>query len=120
MLYVTVEATIARRPEVVWDVLTDVSGLTAWVEGLVEAEIVSQEKTGVGLRVRVLRREAGKRKARIAEATCEVTAWRDHSLLAIETRLPGLLLLDRVTLTPSKEGTDLGVYAELLFGSKVT
>jgi hypothetical protein len=116
VLYVTVEAAIARRPEVVWDVLTDVPGLTAWVEGLIEAEVVSEEKRGVGMRVRVARRE-GSKKPRIAEATCEVTAWREHELLAIETRVPGLLLLDRVTLTRTAEGTDLGFYAELFYGS---
>lgn len=118
MLYVTVEASILRRPEIVWEVLTDVPGLTAWVEGLTEAEIVSEEKRGVGMQVRVTRR-TGKKKVHISEATCEVTAWRENALIAVETRVPGLLLLDRVTLTPTKEGTDIGFYAELFFGNSV-
>jgi len=119
VLYVTVEATVARRPEVVWDVLTDIPGLTAWVEGLTDAEIVSEEKEGIGLRVRVARREASKRP-RISVATCEVTAWRPHTLIAVETRVPNLLLLDRVTLTPTKEGTDLGFHAELFYKGAVS
>ncbi len=115
MIYVTVERTVRRRPEVVWEFLTDPTSLTAWIEGVVEARIVSDIPRGVGLEVELVRRAGG----RTARATCEVTAWREPQLLALETRLPEMLVLDRATLAPHPEGTALGVYAEILFGSMV-
>ena len=111
MIYVSVEALVRRRPEVVWGFLTDVSGLTAWVEGLVEAS--AEGEPGVGMRVDVARGVRGRR----VDATCEVTAWREPSMLALETRLPGLLVLDRAVLEPTAEGTHLSVASELVFGS---
>ena len=41
------------------------------------------------------------------KATTEVTAWRAPKLLALETRLDGLMLLDRATLEPTSEGKAL-------------
>lgn len=111
MIYVSVEALVRRRPEVVWGFLTDVSGLTAWVEGLIEAS--AEGEPGVGMRVDVARRVRGRR----VDATCEVTAWREPSTLALETRLRGVLLLDRAVLEPTAEGTRLEVSSELVLGS---
>jgi uncharacterized protein YndB with AHSA1/START domain len=108
MIHVTVERTVRQRPEVVWEFLTDVSSLSAWVEGLVEATIVGEIKEEPGMRVDLVRRDAKKR----VKATTEVTAWRAPKLLALETRLDGLMLLDRATLEPTTEGTALGVYGE--------
>lgn len=115
MIYVTVERTVRRRPAIVWEFLTDVSSVTAWAEGIVEATVASETKNDVGMTIDLVRRDGRSR----VEATAEVTAWRPHELLALETRMPGLLLLDRATLAPSAEGTALGVYAEIVFGSPV-
>jgi uncharacterized protein YndB with AHSA1/START domain len=112
VIYVTVETVVRRRPEVVWAFLTDVSSLPAWIEGVVEARIAGAAKEGVGLEVDVVRR-TGRRRSR---ATCEVTAWREPELLALETRAGDILLLDRAVLEPVEEGTKLGVYAELALG----
>jgi uncharacterized protein YndB with AHSA1/START domain len=116
MIYVTVERTVRRRPEIVWDFLTDVSSLAAWAEGIVEATVAAEPKNDVGMTIDLVRRTGRTR----AEATAEVTAWRPPSLLALETRLPGLLLLDRATLAPHPEGTALGVYTEIVYGSALT
>jgi hypothetical protein len=115
VIYVTIERVVRRRPEVVWDFLTDTSSLTAWVEGVVEARVLGEATSGVGLEVEIVR-GAG---ARAKRAVAEVTAWREASLLAVETRLPEMLVLDRATLAPHPEGTALGVYAEILYSSSV-
>jgi uncharacterized protein YndB with AHSA1/START domain len=113
VIYVTFERTVRRRPEIVWQFLTDVHASTAWVEELVEVRLVDDdEKLGAGTRLAVERRAPGK----IERVTCEITAWREPSLIAVETRLPGALLLDRITLTPVAEGTTLGVFAERIYG----
>lgn len=114
MIYVTVERTVARRPEVVWEVLCDVGALPAWVEGLVEAELREAE-LDVGARIDVVRRAGTAR----VEATCEITALRPPRMVAVETRLPSLLLLDRLELAPSADGTTLAVHSELIYGSRL-
>jgi uncharacterized protein YndB with AHSA1/START domain len=116
VIYVTVERIVRRPPELVWDVLTEVAALPAWIEGCTEAEVVSEEERGVGTLVKLVR-QTGKARS---VATAEVTAWREARLLALETRIPNLLLLDRAVLEPIKEGTALGVYAEFVFGSAFT
>jgi uncharacterized protein YndB with AHSA1/START domain len=115
MIYVTVERLVRRRPEIVWEHLTDVTALTAWAEGVVDAKIQGDEPRGEGTRVDVLWRNGRTRHA----ATVEVTAWRPPSLLALETRVPGLLLLDRFTLARVPEGTALGVYGEIVTGNRL-
>ncbi len=115
MIYVTVERIVRRRPEIVWEFLTDTSSLTAWIEGAVEATVMSDAKKGVGLEVEIVRRHG----LTTSRATTEVTAWREPTLLALETRLPGMLVLDRATLAPAPDGTALGVYAEIVYASKV-
>lgn len=116
MIYVSVEATVKRRPEIVWDVLTDVSSATAWVEGLVELDPEDDDaRPGIGYAMHVIRREG----ARQVAASSEITAWRENSLLAIETRAGSMLLFDRVTLAPTGDGTQLGVYGEIVFGSRI-
>jgi uncharacterized protein YndB with AHSA1/START domain len=113
VLYVRVETVVRRRPEIVWDFLTDVASLPAWVEGLVEASVAGEVPRGAGMRVDLTRHARGRRY----DVTCEVTGWREPSLLALETRLANLLLLDSATLEPAPEGTLLVVSGELFFGS---
>ena len=115
MIYVTVERIVRRRPEVVWDFLTDVSTIATWAEGIVEARIAGDVTKGEGMRIDVVRRDGRRR----FDATVEVTAWREHALVALETRTPEMLLLDRATLVPREGGTMLGVYAEIVYGSRV-
>lgn len=116
MIYVSVEAIVKRRPEIVWEVLTDVSSATAWIEGLVELSPDDEEaRPGIGYAMQVVRKEG----ARQVAASSEITAWRERSLLAIESRAGSMLLFDRVTLEPANEGTLLGVYGEIVFGSRI-
>jgi uncharacterized protein YndB with AHSA1/START domain len=110
VIHVRASAIVRRRPEIVWDFLTDVSALPAWVEGVMEASVDGQVEGGVGMRIDIARRAAGRRY----DATCEVTAWREPSLLALETRLPGLLLLDNATLEVVPEGTLLVLTGEVI------
>lgn len=109
MLYLEAKVTIPRKPEIVWAYLTDISKLPSWVEDLFDAEIVGNEELGVGTRIDVARRVKGKR----TDATIEITAFRAPKLLAVETRLPGMLILDRAILTESSGGTDLSVLTEI-------
>ncbi len=116
MIYVSASAIVRRRPEIVWDVLTDVSSATAWVEGLVELSPHDDEaRPGIGYVMHVVRKDG----ARQVAASSEITAWRERSLLAIETRAGKMLLFDRVTLAPADGGTLLGVYGEIVFGSRI-
>ncbi len=117
VIYVSVEATVKRRPEVVWDVLSDVASATAWIEGLVAVEPDDDDaRPGVGYTMNVVRRDG----ARSVAASSEITAWRERSLLAIETRAGGMLFFDRVTLAPvDAASTRLGVYGEIVFGSRI-
>ena len=116
MLYVTLERLVRRRPETVWTFLTDLTVATTWVEGLIELRTMGDAVPEVGSRLAVERRnEAGV----VERVTSVVTAWREPSLVALETRLPNVVLLDRVTLTSVAEGTRLGVYAELNYGTAV-
>ena len=108
----TFERTVRRRPEIVWEFLTDLSTAATWVEELVSIRPADEEKLAVGTRLEVERRGP----AIVQRVTCEITAWREPSLLALETRLPRVVLLDRITLTPVAEGTQLGVFAELSYG----
>jgi uncharacterized protein YndB with AHSA1/START domain len=109
VLYLEAKVTIPRKPEIVWAYLTDVSKLPSWVEDLFDAEIVGREELGVGTRVDVARRVKGKR----SDATIEVTAFRAPKLLAIETRLRGMLILDRALLEDSSGGTEMRVLTEI-------
>jgi uncharacterized protein YndB with AHSA1/START domain len=109
VIYISAQVTILRKPEIVWKFLTDVERLPTWVEDLFEAEIVKGDDIGVGMRVDVARRVHGKR----ADATVEVSAWREPELIATETRLPGLLMLDRATLKEVAGGTELAVTSEI-------
>jgi uncharacterized protein YndB with AHSA1/START domain len=116
VLYINVEATIRRRPEVVWDVLTDIAALPVWVEGLVEAT-TSSDALAVGVELRISRRSGP--RAAVARAVAEVTVCRPPALLVLETRAPGLLFLDRVELAPTSEGTDLRFATEIAYESKL-
>ena len=109
MLYLEAKVTIPRKPEIVWGFLTDISKLPSWVEDLFDAEKIGKDDIGVGTRVDVARRVKGKR----SDATIEVTAFRAPKLLAIETRLPGMLVLDRAILTEGSGGTELQVLTEI-------
>ncbi len=109
MIYLEASVTIPRKPEIVWAYLIDVSKLPSWVEDLFDAELVGKEDVGLGTRVDVARRVKGKR----SDATIEVTAFRPPKLLAIETRLPGMLILDRASLSESSGGTELRVVCEI-------
>ena len=114
VLYVTFERLVRRRPDTVWSFLTDLSAVSTWVEGLVDLRVVGDAEPGVGTRLELARRVTATQK--IDHVTSEITAWREPSLLALETRLPKVVLLDRVTLTTVAEGTRLGVFAELNYG----
>jgi uncharacterized protein YndB with AHSA1/START domain len=114
VIYVTVERVVARRPEVVWEVAADVAALPAWVEGLVEAELRS-DRLEVGAIVDVVRKTGKKR----FEAACEITALRPPRMIAVETRLPTLLLLDRLEIEGVDGGSSLAVHSELVFGSRI-
>lgn len=117
MLYVSVEAIARRRPEIVWDVLTDIPASTSWVEGLIEASTDDDAPPKAGSLL-TLKRRAGKKQA-VVKARAEITVFKPHSLLVIETRAPDLLLLDRMALEPIAEGTLLKVSSEMLFGNKL-
>jgi uncharacterized protein YndB with AHSA1/START domain len=116
VIYVTVETVVRRRPEIVWEFLTDVSAIATWAEGVVLATIAGDVKRGVGLEVEIVG-QAGPGRRR---ATCEVTAWREPELLALETRVPGMLRLDRAVLERVAEGTRLGVYGEIATQDKLS
>lgn len=118
MLYVSVEAIARRRPEIVWDVLTDIPASTSWVEGLIEASTDDERPPKAGSLITLKRRAAGKKQA-VVKARAEITVFKPHSLLVIETRAPDLLLLDRMALEPVAEGTLLKVSSEMLFGNKL-
>jgi hypothetical protein len=109
VIYVTVQRLVRRRPELVWEHLTDVVALPAWAEGVVEATQATKVERGVGLEIDIVRR-SGKKRHR---ATAEVTAWREHELVAVETRAPGILLFHRALLERCPDGTQLGFEAEL-------
>jgi hypothetical protein len=109
VIYISAQVTILRRPEVVWKFLIDVDKLPSWAEDVIEAEIAKGDEPGIGMRVDVARRVQGKR----ADATVEVSAWREPELLAVETRLPGLLILDRAVLSEVAGGTKLSVTSEI-------
>lgn len=114
MIYVTFERTIRRPPAVVWGFLTDVGALTTWVDALVEARVLDDQPLGVGARLVLERRSPGT----IEHALPEITAFREPSLIAVETRVEKLLFLDRVTLEPVPEGTRLGIYVERMYGPR--
>lgn len=116
MIYVTVERLVKRRPEVVWEVLSDVSSLTSWSEGIVEATVASDEKKGAGMVVTIVARTKGKS----VRVNCEVTAWRENALLALEADTPSKSFFHRATLDATPEGTRLGVYAEIMFKDKIS
>ena len=93
--------------------MTDLGSLSAWVSGLVEARRSNEgESVGEGSVVDIALDANGNRH----HARSEVTCWRKPSMLAVETRAPGVLTLDRVTLAPCREGTVLSVHAELMLG----
>lgn len=113
MIYVTFERTVRRRPETVWALMTDLTAAPTWVEGLVDVRVAGAAKLEVAAWLEVEERVAGS----VERFNVLVTAFRPGSLLALETRLASGVLLDRVTLTPVAEGTELGVFAELKSGS---
>ena len=83
------------------------------MSGLVEARRSNEgESVGEGSVVDIALDANGNRH----HARSEVTCWRKPSMLAVETRAPGVLTLDRVTLAPCREGTVLSVHAELMLG----
>ncbi|CAN5831190.1 hypothetical protein BH11MYX4_BH11MYX4_42110 [soil metagenome] len=114
MIYVTFERKVRRPPAVVWAFLTDVAALTTWVDELVEVRVMGDEPLRTGTSLQLERRSSGK----IEHVTSEITAFREPTLLAAETRVNKLLFLDRITLTPIPEGTQLGVYAERMYGPR--
>jgi len=108
-MYLTVEKVVRRRRELVWQVLTDVASLGAWVEGLAEAEILGNEDPDVDARLRVTRRGRADREVH----TCEITAWRPPEMLALEAHTERRSVFGRITLEAVPEGTALGVYVEI-------
>ncbi len=114
MIYVTFERKVRRPPAVVWGFLTDVSALVTWVDALIEAQIAGDQPLGVGTEIVLERRSPGS----IENVRSEITAFREPSLIAIETRVGKLLFLDRLTLEPIPEGTRLGIYVERMYGRR--
>ena len=110
----TLERLVRRRPDTVWSFLTDLTAATTWVEGLIELRVLGDGEPEVGARLSVERRLTA---GTVERASSLITAWREPSLLALETRLPKVVLLDRATLTAVAEGTRLDVYAELNYGA---
>jgi uncharacterized protein YndB with AHSA1/START domain len=116
-VFVSVERVVRRRPEVVWACLVDLDALAKWVEGLIGIDRFGGE--GVGLRFEVTM-QLGKQQVPV---TCEVTAWREPRLLAIEGRERRTLLFHRAVLEPHDDGTlvrfeveqhEPGIIAELM------
>jgi uncharacterized protein YndB with AHSA1/START domain len=116
VLYISVEAKVRRRPEIVWEVLTDIAALPTWIEGVVEVG-TPETAVAVGMEVRVSRKSGP--RAKVSRAVAEVTICRPPALLVLETRAPGLLFLDRVELAATPEGTDLRFAAEIAYQSKL-
>ena len=101
MIYVTFERKVRRPPPVVWGFLTDVGALVSWVDALVEARVRGDQPLGAGAQLVLERRAPGN----VEHVLAEVTAFREPSLIAVETRVNTWLFLDRVTLTAIPEGT---------------
>ncbi len=114
MIYVTFERRVRRPPPVVWGYLTDVGALVSWVDALVEAHVLGDQPLGAGAQLVLERRSPGN----IERVRAEVTAFREPSLIAMETRVGKWLFLDRVTLTAVPEGTLLGIFVERMYGPR--
>lgn len=113
MRYVTVERTIQRRPEVVWEILTDATGLTNWIEGLIDARLrFTDEAVSAGTVIELFW-QRGKRPLR---GTAEVTGFRPGALLAIETRIGDGLFFDRARLEGDGRATRLEIVSEVMSG----
>jgi len=115
VLYIGLKRIIRRPPDDVWGFLTDVMSLPSWVSGLVEARLCGATRIGAGVLLDIVIDANGKRHV----ARSEVTRWRQPSLLTVETRARGVLVLDRVALGPIREGTELVVDAELKLGPRL-
>ncbi len=116
MRYVAVEREVHRRPEVVWDVLLDVGGLTAWIEGLVEARAAADEPLGVGSVIELVWHPGtGGERARV-RGTSEITGFRSAELLAVETRIGSALFFDRIRLEGDSRTTRIDVVSEVMSG----
>ena len=101
-----------------WACLVDLGALAKWIEGLVGVDRFGEER-GVGLRLELTVQQGTRR----VPVTCEVTAWSEPRLLALEGRERGVLLFHRAVLRAHEEGTlvrfeieqnEPGILAELL------
>ena len=115
VLYIGLKRIIRRPPDDVWAFMTDVMSLPSLVSGLVEARLCGETQSGTGVLVDIVIDANGKRHL----ASSEVTRWQQPSLLTIETRARGVLVLDRVALVQIREGTELAVNAELKLGPRL-
>ncbi|MBK6462428.1 MAG: hypothetical protein IPF92_15645 [Myxococcales bacterium] len=101
MIYLSAELDIPRKPELVFQVLSDAAAYVAWVEGLVGVEHEGGPTFDEGSSFDVVF-TYGKKKI---SATTYVTRLRPGALLALETRVRDkLVLMDRVELAPSSGG----------------
>jgi hypothetical protein len=111
VIYLSAELDIPRKPELVFQVLSDAAAYLAWVEGLVGVEHEGAPTFDEGSSFDVVF-TYGKKKI---SATTYVTRLRPGALLALETRVRDkLVLMDRVELAPSSGGTRLGASSELV------
>lgn len=115
----TVETLVRRHPAVVWDALTDLSSLPGWVEGLVHASATSEVDVGIEIAIEIASARRSGPRGEIVRAVSQITRCRPPSLLVVETRAPELLLLDRVTLEPIREGTRLRLDSEVMHSSRL-
>lgn len=122
MLYVSVERIIHRRPEVVWELMTDVRSVPSWMEWVISiagADVTphGEAKLGRGVVLEVVARRAARRD--MTRARLEITRWEPPTLVVVETRSDDVLLLDRITLSPHELGTNLRVVSEILHQTKL-
>lgn len=108
----------------VWTILSDVSRMSEWVDGVKESERTGTIKEGKGLKWR----EACELDRQHIEAEHEMTAWEPMQKAVIETRLPMNGSMKRVHQFHEKPGGvevevefswDLGIAGMLLGEQKV-
>ena len=79
MAFFFVSTDIDAPPSRVWDLLSDWEGSAAWMVDATTVEVVGEQRTGVGTKVRAVTRIAG-----IAlEDRLRVVGWEDEHLISI-------------------------------------